>query len=216
MEVTIRNLVGNYRYKVAELPDNTGYLIDLEAKAQDWFSPFGDGYVKRKSYPLKKEQLDKLKLEDPNPTPRKIVTGVPFVLTITIGYRFIRQYLTFDIPQSLRMSILGFILLLLVFAKVKLMTSRRERMESLIGRLQEPRNIRFQLKQINLRIFFIKLAAFLICIGSVIILGLILMYISFDLLNLILYSVILFFSLNLSLISFAINKDYYVYLPKAV
>lgn len=209
LEATIRNLVGNYRYKVAELPDNTGYLIDLEAKAQDWLSPFGDGYVKRKSYPLKKEQLDKLKLEDPNPTPRTIVTGVPIIVTITIGYDFIRQYLTFDISKNLRMTILGFILLLLVFVKVKLMTSRRERMESLIGRLEEPRNIRFQLKQINPRIFFIKLVAFIISIGSTVFLTLLLIYLDFDLLTLILYATFSFFSLNLSLISFAINKKYY-------
>ncbi|MDE3283241.1 hypothetical protein LTZ17_11285 [Lacticaseibacillus casei] len=40
-EVMIKTLKGNYRYKMAENPDGTGYLVDLESKIQHWLNPFG-------------------------------------------------------------------------------------------------------------------------------------------------------------------------------
>lgn len=210
MEVTIKNLVGNYRYKVAKLPNGAGYLVDLEAKPLDWISPFGGLFVKRKCYALIQDQLEKLDPAGREKKPEKTANLGWFVASATIIYRFLRPYLTFDLPFLVRTTSLVSILLVLVVFKVKYMISRKRRIEATLGPLIKLNQVSLKLRRLDFKLFLLKATVFAICAGAVVILSYTITLFSFDVLSVALYTVFLFFLLNLSLMALAIDKAYVV------
>ncbi|WLV77379.1 hypothetical protein LACPH_002123 [Lacticaseibacillus parahuelsenbergensis] len=209
MEATIKNLVGNYRYKVAELQDNTGYLVDLEAKAQDWVNPFGDMFIKRKCYMLSHEQLKKLNLTG-IVVKGKDYTGVAIGITLSVMtfYRINESIFIFNVPTLFRISTISLIFLALILFKVKFMISRKKRIEKEIGPIRKMRVNYIKLRGHNVKYFWLKMFCAIICWGAVVSLALFIVLLDFDIMALFLYMLFLFFTLNLSLAGLSIGKTY--------
>lgn len=209
-EVKIKTIKGNYRYKMAENSDGTGYLVDLEAKVQHWLSPFGDHLIKRKCFILDKDQVKKIGavgIKYNSAFPR---SSVAIGLFLAVVYRIVGRYISINLSEHQRIIVIAISCILAVGLKIFMMIKNGRKIESEIGSLQKLTTAHVKFKGHNPKVFRAKLFMLLFCIIAVLFCTYSLLSWTFDVVILSLDVFFFYFLINFSLFSLTQNSEYQI------